>query len=321
MILFAVHISDYVLSKPWEAGGFVLAALLVWLGSWRIRDDEIPRIAVLTAAFFISSLIHIRVGPTSIHLLLTGLVGVVLGSRAALAIFVGLLLQVMLIGHGGWFPLGVNTCVMTCPALLCWLLFQATHRIPWIKTPSGRGMLVGFGAMVWFMSGVYSLTLISNTSLTQLDDAALALANALELANSRLLDPWIVGGMLLFAGAAILLERRFETTPEFPLGFLIGELSVLLTVALNCVVLVAGGESHWHIPPLVLVIAHLPFAVVEGVILGLVVGFLAKVKPEMLGIVAPPFSRAPVASADAALGVRHERAAEDVAARSTKAGR
>ena len=35
---------------------------------------------------------------------------------------------------------------------------------------------------------------------------------------------------------------------------------------------------------LLLVIAHLPFAVVEGVILGFVVGFLAKVKPEMLGI-------------------------------------
>ena len=95
-------------------------------------------------------------------------------------------------------------------------------------------------------------------------------------------DPWILGGALLFAAAAIALERRLENTPEFPLGFLIGELSVLTTAALTCAVLLAGGETHWPTPPLVLVIAHLPFAVVEGVILGFAVGFLARVKPEML---------------------------------------
>jgi ABC-type Co2+ transport system permease subunit len=306
MMLFAVHISDGLLTVPWLAGGFALTGFLLWLGTRRLRDEEIPRVAILTAAFFVSSSIHIPVGPTSIHLLLTGLVGVLLGVRAAPAIFVGLLLQVLLIQHGGYFALGVNTCVMTVPALLAFVLFQATHRIPWIKTPSARGLLVGIGAVLWYMSGVYSLTLISNTSLTGLDDAAL------NLANARLLDPWIVGGMLLFAGAAIMLERRLETTPEFPLGFLIGELSVLLTVALNCVVLLAGGETHWPTPPLVLVIAHLPFAVVEGVILGFVVGFLARVKPEMLGIhvlpkspaVPPEFSPAPLAQASEAIMVK-----------------
>jgi hypothetical protein len=149
-------------------------------------------------------------------------------------------------------------------------------------TPAARGLLVGIGAAVWFLSGVYSLTLISNTSLTELDE------HALDLANARLLDPWILGGTLLFSLAAIFLERRLENTPEFPLGFLIGELSVLVTVALNCRVLLDGGETHWPIPPLVLVIAHLPFAVVEGVILGFVVGFLARVKPELLGIARRP---------------------------------
>src|SRR6516164_5151461 len=164
MTLFAVHISDGVLTLPWLAGGFVLAALLLWLGARRLRDDEVPRVAILTAAFFVSSLIHIRVPPTSIHLLLSGLVGVLLGPRAALAIFVGLLLPVMLIQHGGYYTLGVNTCVMTLPALFSFALFRATHRIPWVKTPSARALLVGFGAAVWFLSGVYSFSLISNTS-------------------------------------------------------------------------------------------------------------------------------------------------------------
>ena len=279
MFLFAVHISDGILTTPWIAGGFAIAYVLVLFGSLCIRDEEIPRIALLTAAFFVASLLHARVGPTSVQLLLNGLVGVILGRRAALALLVGLFLQVALLGHGGFLTLGVNTCVMTLPALFSFVLFRTLHRIPWIKTPTGRGILVAVGAAVWFLSGVYSLTLLFNTSISALDDAAL------EIANARLLDPFVIGGMLLFTVVMIGVERRLENTPEFPLGFLIGELSVLMTVVLNCAVLLAGGERNWPVPPLVLVIAHLPFAVIEGVILGFVIGFLAKVKPEMLGIV------------------------------------
>jgi ABC-type Co2+ transport system permease subunit len=278
MMLWAVHISDGVLTTPWLAGGFALAAFLLWLSTWRLRDEEIPRIAVLTAAFFVSSSIHIRAGPTSIHLLLTGLVGVVLGPRAPLAIFVGLLLQAFLIGHGGFYALGVNTCVMTAPALLCWLLFQTIHHVPSLKAPIGRGLLVGGSAVLLFMSAVYSLTLLLNTSLTSVEDLPM------DLANARLFEPWVLGAALVFALWSVWLERCVENTPEFPFGFLIGEISVLLTVALNCAALMVGGEPIPRALLLGLVIAHLPFAVVEGVILGFVVGFLTRVKPEMLGL-------------------------------------
>jgi hypothetical protein len=43
--LFAVHISDGVLHTSWLAGGFVVAGLFAAIASWRIRDEEIPRIA------------------------------------------------------------------------------------------------------------------------------------------------------------------------------------------------------------------------------------------------------------------------------------
>lgn len=277
-MLFAVHISDGVLAWPWLAGGFALTALLLWLATWRLHEEEIPRVAILTAAFFVSSLIHVKAGPTSIHLLLSGLVGVVLGLRAGLAIFVGLLLQVFLMQHGGWLSLGVNTCVMTAPALLSFVLFQMLHRVPWIKEPIARSVLVGLGTLVWIYSAVYSVTLVCNTSLTSLESFAV------DLANERMLDLRLLAAALIVAGIVVVIERRLENTPEFPLGFLIGELSVLATAWLNCVVLLAGGETNWPVAPLILVIAHLPFAVVEGVVLGFVVGFLAKVKPEMLGI-------------------------------------
>ena len=128
MTLFAVHISDGVLTWPWLAGGFVFAAILLTFSAWRLRDDEIPRIALLTAAFFVSSEIHIKIPGTSIHLLLVGLVGVVLGFRAALAIVIGLVLQAFLREHGGRWTLGINTCVMTLPALFSFVLFRGLHR-------------------------------------------------------------------------------------------------------------------------------------------------------------------------------------------------
>src|SRR5262245_60707254 len=131
--LLAVHISDGVLSPTWCAAGFVLAALLIAVENFRLpSEEEIVRVALMTSAFFVASLIHVRIGPTSVHLLLNGLVGVVLGWRAALAIPVGLFLQAALIGHGGFTSLGVNSCVMTLPALLAWLVFGGLRRLPWV---------------------------------------------------------------------------------------------------------------------------------------------------------------------------------------------
>src|SRR5262245_32385819 len=129
---WAVHISDGVLTPEWLAGGFLLAGVLAFVGSWRIRDEEIPRVALMTAAFFVVSLIHVPVGGTSVHLLLTGLVGVILGWRAALAIPVGLFLQAALLNHGGFSSLGVNSCVMVLPALLAWQLFAGLSRMHWV---------------------------------------------------------------------------------------------------------------------------------------------------------------------------------------------
>src|SRR5581483_7917181 len=108
---WAVHIADGVLTESWCAFGVVGAALLMLAGAWRMREEEISRTALLAAAFFVASLIHVRVGPTSVHLLLNGLLGVILGRYAGVAIPIGLFLQALLIGHGGLDALGVNSCV------------------------------------------------------------------------------------------------------------------------------------------------------------------------------------------------------------------
>ena len=107
-----MHLSDGILPGPVLVGGFVTAAALARWGAAGLRDEELPRVAVFTAAFFCASLLHFRVPPTSVHLLFHGLLGVVLGRRALLALPIGLGLQAALLGHGGITTLGVNATIV-----------------------------------------------------------------------------------------------------------------------------------------------------------------------------------------------------------------
>lgn len=119
-----MHISEGVLSFPVIGVGYLLAATGLMVGLRRLEDKEIVKTAVLSAAFFIASLIHVPVGPGNIHLVLNGLLGLLLGPAVFCAIFVALLTQTVVFQFGGLTTLGVNACVMALPALLCHVLFS-----------------------------------------------------------------------------------------------------------------------------------------------------------------------------------------------------
>jgi cobalt/nickel transport system permease protein len=290
--LWAVHIGDGFLRWPWLLGGFGIAGLLVVAGAWRVRDEELPRVAVLTAAFFVASLIHVPVpaGPKT-HLLLNGLLGVILGRRALLAIPVGLSLQAALFQHGGWTALGVNSCVMALPALLAWLLFAGLRRAPGLRRPWCRAGLVALSAVAFFLSATYAGTLLWTNPLRQADVLDLSGANAVAFHPATLLGALGLG--LLAAWA----ERRLDNAPEFALGLLVGETAVLATIALNSFVLLWGGQEDWHALALVTWLVHLPLAVLEGTVLGFTVGFLARVQPGLLGWAPAEEEACPVESA------------------------
>ncbi|WP_297942045.1 cobalt transporter CbiM [uncultured Campylobacter sp.] len=113
-----MHISEGVLSAPVLLAGWAVTAPAVAAILWRVRQSEIPRIACFSALFFVASFVHLPVGVSSMHLMLSGLVGAFLGSRAILAIFVALFLQGVFFGFGGLSVLGVNTAVISFPAVL-----------------------------------------------------------------------------------------------------------------------------------------------------------------------------------------------------------
>jgi len=289
--LWAVHFSDNVLKPTWAVAGFIGAALLVFLGAWRIRDEEIPHVALLTAAFFVASLIHVRVGTvTSIHLLFNGLIGVVLGLRAGLAIPVGLFLQAALLQHGGFSMLGINSCIMTIPALIAWQLFRLLQKIPWVRQRAFRAGLVMVSMLMWTLSLVYSLALLAGNYAGSLSTLQTAGANQLTF------HPLVIAGCLGIAGAAAWLEPRLGNAPEFSLGLLIGELAVLTTTLLAVLFLVLVGHEDWPSVVLVMLVPHVIIAVIEGIVLGFTIGFLVRVKPELLGWKVPEKSECMVDS-------------------------
>lgn len=130
------HIPDGVLGAPVLVTGAAVSAGLLAVGLRRLDYEALPQAAVLSAAFFVSSLMSVPLGPSSVHLLLNGLMGVLLGWTAVPALFVALVLQAAFFGYGGVLVLGVNTMNMALPALVC-----AVALRPLLARAGRRGIL------------------------------------------------------------------------------------------------------------------------------------------------------------------------------------
>lgn len=197
-----MHISEGVLSAPVLLAGAVVAIAGTAIGLKTVRGEQIPRTALLSSSFFVASLIHIPLGPSSVHLILNGLIGLLLGWTAFPAILLGLFLQAVLFQFGGITTLGVNTVNMALPAAICYYLFHREVK---------KGKIVP-AVICGFFSGVFGV---------------------------------------LIAGILVALSLLFT------------------------------GEYFWKVAKLVIV-AHVPVMVIEGIITGFIVFFLRKVKPEIL---------------------------------------
>lgn len=202
-----MHISDGVLSPTVIAAGWIITLAMIAITlRWGTKEvdiaEQIPKVSVMTAAFFVASLIHVSIGPTSVHLVLNGLLGVVLGVLAYPAIFIGLVLQALLFQHGGITAIGVNTMDMGLPALIVVVIF---------KQGCSKGI-----------------------------------------------NPALLGGIC-------------------------GGFAVIVSTILLAVVLVTTDEKFIEVA-YAAAAAHVPIIIIESIITGSVVGFLAKVRPELLPI-------------------------------------
>jgi len=196
-----LHISEGVLSGPVLISGGALAAAGTAIGLKKLDYDRIAQAGILSATFFVVSLIHIPIGPSNAHLILNGLSGLLLGWAAFPAILVALVLQAMLFQFGGITALGVNTMIMALPAVLCYLVFS-----PFLHK---------------------------------------------------------------------------NTTLAFSSAFACGFLSVFLSAIILGLALIFTEENFFEVSAIVIA-AHIPVMIIEGIVTALCVAFLKKVQPTML---------------------------------------
>ena len=199
-----MHIVDGALSNPVLLGGAALAVGGIAMVLKKLPLERIPAAGVLSASFFVASLIHVPIGPSSVHLILNGLAGLVLGWAAFPALFVGLLLQAVFFGFGGLTVLGVNAINIAGPAVLAGLIFG--HLVARGSPMQGAiwgGIGGGFAIAVTTLAVAFSLALSG--------DEFIPAAKLVFVAHI----PVIIIEALL-SGAAIFLARRVK--PELFAG-------------------------------------------------------------------------------------------------------
>jgi cobalt/nickel transport system permease protein len=151
-----MHIPDGILPVPVTAAGYAATAAVTWYSVRKINQQEnprreIPKASLLTAAFFVVSWIHIPVPPTSVHLVLNGLLGAMLGYFAFPAILIGLFFQAVMFQHGGLTTLGVNAMIMGFPAIIAYYIFRLREL--------GNKQSVRKTAIFGFLAGAVAIVL------------------------------------------------------------------------------------------------------------------------------------------------------------------
>jgi len=200
------HIPDGVLSAPILTTGALVTAGLLLIATRRLDYERIPQAAVLTAAFFVASLLTVPVGPSSVHLLLNGLMGLVLGWTAVPAILVALIMQSVFFGYGGLLVLGVNSMNIALPALACSLLFGTALR----RGNGRRALLLGAlsGGLGVVLTGLMVSASLALSSADYLPAAQVVLATYLPLTVAEAAVTGFTLAFIMKVAPELILETR-----------------------------------------------------------------------------------------------------------------
>ena len=203
-----MHIAEGVLSAPVLITGAVVAAGAVAYGLKKLDPRQVMMAAILGAAFFVASLIHIPVGPSSVHLLLNGLLGALLGWSAVPVIFVGLLLQAILYGFGGLTVLGVNTATMGLGAVLSWYILGGLLSV---HKPLGAKKAAAVSGFVSGACGVAIAAVLTALALAFTDEGFKASAVMLLAAH---LPVMLIEGIVTAVAVSFIARVRPALLPE-----------------------------------------------------------------------------------------------------------
>ena len=200
-----MHISEGVLSGGALLTGWACSGVGIAVGLKKTEPEKIVRTALISSAFFLASLVNVKVGASSTHLAFLAPMGLALGWGIFPAVFTALILQAFLLQFGGLLVLGANTFIMSSAGLAAYLLFGKI-----ISRAKNRVMIFTFA----FIAGAFA----------------------------------VIFGAFLVGVFLTMSERNFLTTAK------------------------------------IILLAHIPLAIIEGVVTGFMITWLRKISPEFLEI-------------------------------------
>ena len=157
-----MHISEGVLSTGVIVGSSAILAPLIINSIRRLQYDDISKVALLSALFFVVSTIHLPLGVTSVHFMMLGIIGIMLGWHSFTALLIALLLQALLIGFGGITSLAVNTLNTGVGAISAYYLYKILKdRLPFVLMSFLVGSVpivltsIGIGVALMFSSSEF----------------------------------------------------------------------------------------------------------------------------------------------------------------------
>ena len=258
-----MHVVDGAVSSSVLVGGAVLSIGGLVMGLRQVTPENLPRVGVLSAVFFVASLIHVPLGFSSIHLVLNGLSGIILGWAAFPALFVALVLQAVFFGFGGVSVLGVNTFNIAAPAVAVFYLCR------WGVLPQNR-WCARWGVMAFLLLLFLACLFAGGGLLRRYQPGDWSFwVNAVALL-------FFVGVMLF--GAVLFFRGQLGEAGMW--GFLGGALSIFLTAVMVAGSLALSGEGFVEAAQFVLV-AHFPVMALEAVLTASAIQLIYKVKPEL----------------------------------------
>ena len=165
-----MHISEGVLSSNIIVTSSLILAPLVINSVRKLHPHDISKVALLSALFFVISTVHLPIGVTSVHFMMLGVIGIMLGWHSFTALLIALLLQALLIGFGGISSLAVNTLNTGVGALSGYYLFKILKD----KLPVNiTSFIVGFVPIILASIGIAVALMFSNDDFLTVAKTAL----------------------------------------------------------------------------------------------------------------------------------------------------
>lgn len=196
-----MHIAEGVLNAPTLIATASFTAIGLAIGLRRLTPQTLPTAALFAAVFFLVGTIHIPIGVGSVHLILNGLIGLLLGWLAFPVIFVALALQALLFSFGGFTAIGANTLLMALPAVVAGLILR-----PFLQRHStSRRRLLTVGALAATI-GILGATLLAAIMLWSTGgEALLGLVTLLVAAQ---IPVWIIDTIVTALAVGMLGRAR-----------------------------------------------------------------------------------------------------------------